>query len=274
VTVKTADSERATSSRKHPIGSGADRRDFCRVKIVSKVHIRGGVGTREPFEDMARSIDATRNGLLWSTARGGYWVGQILDVMFPYWDTPNGINIARKARVVRNVLQSDFHYAVAVHFEASPDEGIGKDLPTAPDNAVRVLLVESNPATARSTRDVLEQDGYQVIVASTSQQALDILQGELPDVLLADDEGEGVSGKELCVIMKKTLRLRHIPVVLLTNSALPSDYSAGYRAGAIVCVATPCKPEKLRRVVRLLAPPPAHQPRYSARLDMSTFVRS
>jgi two-component system cell cycle response regulator DivK len=270
---KTVDRPLATSPAKHPIGSGADRRDFCRVKIVARVHVRGGVGTLDAFEDMAKSIDVTRNGLLWSSSRGGYWVGQILDVMFPYWTSPAAINLARKARVVRNMLQPDFRYAVAVHFDGREDAS-GSRVSTPYPDQVNVLVVESNPVIARGTRDLLEQDGYRVVVASTAEQALDILQGDTPDVLLAEAEGRGISGTELCAIVKKTLRLKHIPVILLTSSALPSDYSAGYRAGAIVCVPTPCKPEHLQRAVYLLAPPPANRSIYSARINMATFVRS
>ncbi len=271
--IKTEPSVEACRA-KHPIGSGADRRDYCRVKIAARVHVCGGVGTIDAFEDMAKSIDVTRSGLLWSSSRGGYWVGQILDVTFPYWTTHGAINLARKAKVVRNMLQPDFSYSVAVHFEPKRDDAAGLRPPAPCPTHVRVLVVESNPSIARRTRDALEQDGYQVLVASSVHQALDILQGETPDVLLAEAECPGISGRDLCAIVKKTQRLQHIPVVLLTSSALPSDYSAGYRAGAMVCVPTPCEPQRLQRAVRLLAPPPANKSGYSARLDLAAFVRS
>lgn len=63
---------------------------------------------------MARSVDATRDGLLFMSPRGGYWVGQVLQVAFPYWTVPGAINVARPARVVRNSLLPDFRHAVAV----------------------------------------------------------------------------------------------------------------------------------------------------------------
>ncbi|MGH9707086.1 MAG: hypothetical protein ACRD5R_10050, partial [Candidatus Acidiferrales bacterium] len=51
--------------------------------------------------------------------------------------------------------------------------------------------------------------------------------------------------------------LRHVPVVLTTSSAYPSDYSSAHSLGAVVCMAKPYKHERLCHIVRLLAPLPA-----------------
>jgi CheY-like chemotaxis protein len=265
----------SASPAKHPIGTGADRRKRCRAKIAGRVHARGGVGTFDLFEDVGKSIDVSLDGVLWTTSRAGYWVGQILEVTFPYWTSPTAINQARRARVVRNLLMPDFSYAVAVQFEKDASDASGNHLPTTrrPDQ-VRVLGVEADPAIARAMRAVLERDGYQVALVSTGQQALDILQNDTPDVLIAEAEGNGITGRELCAIAKKHLRLRHIPVILLTNSALPSDYSASYRAGAVVCMMRPCEPQRLRNAVHLVAPPPGQRSAYSAGFNMSSFVRT
>ncbi len=202
---------------KHPIGSGADRRTRVRAKFSGRVHIRGGMGTLDAFEDMGRSVDATRDGLLFMSPRGGYWVGQVLQVAFPYWTVPSAINVARPAKVVRNSLLPDFRYAVAVQFE----QPRGAEAPWLQPNAsqIRVLGVEPDAAMAEATIKLLEQDGYKVVIVRTAQQALDILENDTPDVILAQAEGGVVSGKDLCTIVKRNLRLQHIPVILLTTSA-------------------------------------------------------
>jgi len=257
---------------KHPIGSRADRRSRVRAKFSGRVHIRGGLGTLDAFEDMARSVDATRDGLLFMSPRGGYWVGQVLQVAFPYWTVPNAINVARRAKVVRNSLLPDFRYAVAVRFE----EPQGPEAPWLQPsvNQIRILGVEPDAAMAEAAIKLLEKDGYKVVIVATAQQALDILEHDTPDVLLARAEGGVVSGRDLCTIVKRNLRLQHIPVILLTASALPSDYSASHRAGAVVCMRTPCDPERLQQAVRLVAAPPGQRSVYSARFNMSAFVRT
>ena len=117
----------------------------------------------------------------------------------------------------------------------------------------RVLCVEPNKEIARSVRELLTHDGYQVVMVATPDEALDVLRSETPHAVLAEAEGAagsgGPSGRELCTLIKRTHRLQHIPVILLTNSALPSDYSASRRAGAMLCVPMPCDPERLQRAV-------------------------
>lgn len=260
---------------KHPIGSPADRRTRWRAKLVGRVHVRGGIGTLDLFEDMGKSIDVSRDGLLWSTSRGGYWVGQVLEVTFPYWTVPTAINRGRRARVVRNLLLPDFNYAVAVQFEDVKGEAGPHLVATKDSKHVRVLGVESDATVARAMRDLLEQEGYKVVIVSTAEQALDILQNDVPDVLVGEAEGKGrISGRELCALLKKNQRLQHVPVILLTKSALPSDYSASYRAGAVVCMTRPFDPERLQSAVHLVAPPPGHASIYSTSLNMSAFVRT
>jgi CheY-like chemotaxis protein len=274
ITSKSRTSDRTTSPARHPIGTGADRRRRCRAKVVGRVHARGGVGTLDLFEDVGKSIDVSLDGVLWSTSRGGYWVGQFLEVTFPYWTSPTAINQARRARVVRNLLLPDSSYAVAVEFDKGASVANGVALTARRPDQVRVLGVEADPSIANALRLLFEQDGYQVVLVSTGQQALDILESDTPDVLIAEADGMGITGRELCAIAKKNLRLRHIPVILLTNSALPSDYSASYRAGAVVCMMRPCEPQRLRNAVHMVAPPPGQRSAYSAAFNMSAFVRT
>ena len=46
------------------VAAGRDRRRHSRARIALGVHIRGGVGTLETFEDFAKSLDISRDGVL------------------------------------------------------------------------------------------------------------------------------------------------------------------------------------------------------------------
>jgi CheY-like chemotaxis protein len=233
------------------------------------------VGTLESFEDFAKSLDVSRDGVQLSTARGGYWPGQTLEVTCPFWRLPNGINTSRKAKVIRSVLTSTFTYAVAVEFQRQYDDsGSGAWAATPYPNQVRVLGVESDRGSAQAMKSLLEQDGYNVLYVSSAEQALDVMRSEAPDLLIVEAEGGEISGLDLCAIVKTTDRLLHIPVILLTSEAMPSDYSAGRALGAIVCMKRPCKAVQLRRVVHMVAAPPSEQTVYSGRFNMGPFVRT
>jgi CheY-like chemotaxis protein len=258
-----------------PEKKGAERRRRKRVMLSVRVRVRGAVGTLDTFEEIVKSLDVSRDGLLLATSRGGYAVGEQLQITCPYWDSPTAINVPRKARVIRNAMMPNFEFALALQYlpgVCEEDELAGGCSPFT--NQVRVLGVESNPQMAERLRELLEQDGYNIVVTGKAQQALEILQTETPDVIVAEAEGGEISGNDLCAIVKTCPRLKHIPVILLTESALPSNYATSRELGATMCMMIPCKLERLRRAVHLLAPPPALCSVYSARFNTASFVRT
>jgi CheY-like chemotaxis protein len=137
-----------------------------------------------------------------------------------------------------------------------------------------LLRVESDSVAARALCEILEKDGYHVVVVCNAQEALDILHGETPDVILAEAEGQEISAKDLCAIVKTCPRLQHIPVILLTTSTLPSDYATSHQIGAVLCMSIPCRPEPIRSAIHLVAAPPALCSVYSARCNVPSFVRT
>jgi DNA-binding response OmpR family regulator len=130
--------------------------------------------------------------------------------------------------------------------------------------ASTVLVVEPDARTADTLRNMLHEDGYNVVIVSNAQQALEILRTTVPAAFIAEVEGSDMSGQDLCLIIKRNERLQRVPVILLTRAAQPADYSASHQMGAVVCMAKPFKPERLRHVVRLVAPPPALRSAYSS----------
>jgi CheY-like chemotaxis protein len=276
-TPPTASAETAVKSAAANSPVGIERRRRKRAKISAQVHIRG-VNMPEPFEEICKSVDVSRDGLLVTTSRAGYWKGQRLDVTFPYSTAAAALNSAQAAEIVR-VSEQDGRYAVALQFVNAKSEAIAKDsakldpsvagvLAAATSNHTKqqhiVLAVESDPKTAEIMRTILGNDGYTVIIVPTAHQALDILKNTVPAVFLAEVEGTDMSGHDLCLIIKRNDRLQRVPVILLTKSAQPADYSASHQLGAVVCMAKPFKPERLLHVVRLVAPPPASRSAYGA----------
>ncbi|MFZ0634014.1 MAG: response regulator [Candidatus Acidiferrales bacterium] len=271
----------ATASAKKSSPNGVDRRRRRRAKITAQVHLLGGVGTAEQFQEICVSVDVSRDGLLYTTKRAGYWIGQPLDVTFPYSSAATAINTSQKAKVVRVDPTPDNKFSVAVEFQAAAAQdaqsGAGSSAgarQATVTNQVMVLTVESDPRMAETMRVLLQQDGYQVVTVKTAQQALEVLKTATPAVVLAEVEGDEMSGHDLCLIIKKNDRLRNIPVILLTRSAQPADYSASHQFGAVVCMAKPFKPERLLHVVRLVAPPPVQRSAYGARLGAGSVERT
>jgi CheY-like chemotaxis protein len=277
----------AGSANAQGSGNGIERRRRKRAKITAQVHVKAS-NSPEPFEEIGRSIDVSRDGLLFVATKSGYWKGQKLDVTFPYSNAAAALNQAQLAEVVRVSEMPNVGFGVAVQFIAARAEAkderkapggntaVAESSGATPAQAEKqqavVLAVEPDQRTADTMRAILQQDGYTVVIVPTAKQALDILKTTAPAVFLAEVEAEDMSGHDLCLIIKRNDRLQHVPVILLTRSAQPADYSASHQLGAVVCMAKPFKPERLLHVVRLVAPPPQQKAAYGVTRGISNSV--
>ncbi len=261
--------------------TGSDRRRRHRALISSPVRVRGVDITNGGPDEVTTTVDVSRLGLLLLTSLDCYSRGMEVMVTFPYSKALNTIQAEQQGRVVRVHEGSDGRRRVAIALGI----GVGEDLvdscgrkledaainvptPTAAPETKRplVLAVDADTALRDSLKAYLQNEGYKVIAVSTSTEARDVLDMFTPALVIAEVEGEGLPGFDLCAHVKSSSRLRNIPVVLVTRSAYPSDYSTAHSVGAVVCMAKPFKQERLGHVVRLLAPLPVHlQPKFIPR---------
>jgi CheY-like chemotaxis protein len=256
-----------------------DRRLRRRAKITAQVHVRG-MNLAESFEEVCKTVDLSRDGMLLVGRNKDYTKGQLLEVTFPYSSVRGAQNHAQPAEVVRVVAQSHGKFSVAVHFlsakqnaaasserterRAAPslyDEGalINESLneSTGEQKSPLVLAFEPDAAAAGVMRSMLEGQGYTFVAVKTGLEALEFLKANVPDVFVAEIETQDVSGRDLSINIRKDARLARVPVILLTRSAEPAHYAESQKLGAVVvCMTKPFQPERLQQVIRLIAPPP------------------
>lgn len=270
-------------------GDAAERRRRRRAKISAQVHLRA-LNSPEPFEEVCMTVDVSRDGLLITANRSGYWKGQQLNVTFPYSNAGSALNQSQPAEVVRVTQTPSGKFSIGIQFLAARSEGQGDgrggpafDPASADAHAAGhaqekkqcvVLAIEPDARSADSLRNMLQQDGYTVVTVATAQDALDVLKTTVPAVFIAEVECEDMSGQDLCLIIKRSDRLQRVPVILLTRSAQPADYTASHEMGAVVCMAKPFKPERLQHVIRLVAPPPTMSNSYGVSKYSNTIERS
>jgi CheY-like chemotaxis protein len=266
-----------------------ERRRRRRAKISAQVHVKV-MNSPEPSEEICMSIDVSRDGLLFTAKNPGYWKGQQLSVTFPFSTAAQALNTPQVADIVRVSEQPGGKFSVAVQFHAAKSDAksdrkgagnamdagsTGAGMPAMEKGQSIVLAVEPDTRTAEIMRNMLTQDGYTVIIMPTAQEALEVLRTTTPAVFIAEVEASDMSGHDLCLIIKRNERLQRVPVILLTRSAQPADYSASHQLGAVVCMAKPFQPERLQHVVRLVAPPPTLKSVYGAsRVGGSNIERS
>ena len=95
-----------------------------------------------------------------------------------------------------------------------------------------ILLVEDSPTQAERLRLLLDSNGYSVRTAGDGEQALDLLEGHLPALVVTDVVMPGMDGYTLCAQIKADERLRELPVILLTSLAEPQDVVRALQCGA------------------------------------------
>lgn len=256
-------------------GAPPERRRRRRAMISAPVRVRGADQTRGGPDEISTTVDVSRIGFKIITAGTNYQRGMDVMVTFPYSIAADAVQAEQLGRVVRIHEMGDGKRGVAISIGPAKSELVdagGRQLgaPTSgeplralnaleasdPEARKRLILVVDADALIRMTlKTYLNAEGYDVMAVQTANEARDVLSLRTPDLVLAEIEGEGLPGFDLCAHVKSTPRLQHIPVVLLTQSAYPSDYSNAHSLGAVVCMAKPFKQERLGHVVRLLAPP-------------------
>jgi len=121
--------------------------------------------------------------------------------------------------------------------------------------AVRILVVDDDPVMTRLATFVLESAGYQVLVANDGQRALDLLDREIPSLVLSDLAMPGIDGLELLQRIRDRADTADLPVVMLTARGEESAPRQAEAAGANGYLTKPVsRAEMLAEVERHLSP--------------------
>lgn len=116
----------------------------------------------------------------------------------------------------------------------------------------RVLVVDDNADTAMLMQELLALRGYEVITASSAEEAEAKILHSTPDLILSDVIMPGKSGYELCRELKENPATRLIPFVLITGLSNREDRVHGIEAGADDFLNKPIFPEELFARVKSL----------------------
>ncbi len=95
-----------------------------------------------------------------------------------------------------------------------------------------ILVVEDEPAIQDLIQINLEMGGYRVLVKSSAEDALKLVQHELPDLALLDWMLPGMSGVELARKLRADSRTKTLPIIMLTARGEENDKLRGLETGA------------------------------------------
>ncbi|MCL4539721.1 MAG: response regulator [Bacteroidetes bacterium] len=93
-----------------------------------------------------------------------------------------------------------------------------------------ILVVEDSATQALLLKQLLDEQGYNVIVAESGRQALEVLDSQRPSLIISDIVMPEMDGFELTARIKQDEALSQIPVILLTALSDPEDIIRGLEA--------------------------------------------
>lgn len=86
----------------------------------------------------------------------------------------------------------------------------------AVDSEKKVLVVDDDPCIVELLAAMLGMEGYQVSKATNAEQALELVDHHVPDVIVLDWMMPDTDGIELCRILKKRVETSLVPVIVIS----------------------------------------------------------
>ena len=118
-----------------------------------------------------------------------------------------------------------------------------------PNDSKTILVVDDTETNIDILMEALSDD-YEMSVALDGETALELVEEELPDIILLDVMMPGMDGYEVCKMLKNSSRTVNIPVIFITALSDESDEARGLALGAVDFITKPFNPDLVKARVR------------------------
>jgi two-component system, OmpR family, alkaline phosphatase synthesis response regulator PhoP len=96
----------------------------------------------------------------------------------------------------------------------------------------KIIIVEDDKFLTKIYRLNLENEGYKLVIVNDGKRALDVIQTEMPNLIMLDVILPNMTGLEILDDLKKTTKLKNIPVIMLSNLGQQKDIDKAINTGA------------------------------------------
>ncbi len=116
----------------------------------------------------------------------------------------------------------------------------------------KILVVDDDPYILMSLEFLMKKNGFEVMVARNGTEALEIVEKQVPDIVLLDIMMPDVDGYAICKHIKNNKKLKDAHVVFMSAKSKESDIQKGYDLGASLYVTKPFSTRQLLKQVQEL----------------------
>ena len=124
-----------------------------------------------------------------------------------------------------------------------------KDKDSKISNNSVILVVDDHPSNLDLFSEYLHFLGYSTLLAQSGKDALEILEKQIPDLILTDIQMPEMNGLELIRILRKHDLWHSLPIVALTSLSMPWEKEKIIESGASFYL---CKPVDLKVLEQIL----------------------
>jgi two-component system, OmpR family, KDP operon response regulator KdpE len=112
----------------------------------------------------------------------------------------------------------------------------------------RILLIDDEVPIQRAVAPLLRSRGYEVELAATGEEALELLRGAMPDLIVLDLGLPDMEGLDIC---RRVRAESAVPIIVLSARGAEADKVASLDLGADDYVTKPFGPEELLARIRV-----------------------
>jgi DNA-binding response OmpR family regulator len=113
---------------------------------------------------------------------------------------------------------------------------------------MKILVIDDEPVVLNSCRKVLEEDGFDVYLVPSADEALKAMKKEVFDLLLVDVKMPKHDG--IYLMQKVKEKWPDVPIIVMSGYPTPDTITDGAKMGADGFIAKPFTPDELLETIR------------------------
>ncbi len=113
----------------------------------------------------------------------------------------------------------------------------------------KILIVDDIDVNVKILENIMKREGYDTLCAQSVQEALEIMNETMPQLILSDYSMPGMNGLEFCRLLKSNPITRDIPFIFITVADSSEEKRQAFEAGVVDFISKPFEPvEVIMRV--------------------------
>lgn len=114
----------------------------------------------------------------------------------------------------------------------------------------KILIVDDDPHILMTLEFLMIKNGYEVLIARNGTEALQLIEGFAPHLVLLDIMMPDVNGYDICTHIKSTPSLQDSKVVFMSAKSSEEDIQKGHSLGASLYIPKPFSTRDLVKKIK------------------------